>query len=221
MSLSKPSYSSLMKEDPNKMEPKPSTSAEAAKQIGSPENMLSELEREKKRVQNRAAMICSGCRCGWLCCDCVLGCISCKQNRRFCYCQWTPSGLSGVLVKIPCMFCLDLVHSCTCHLKWRCKWCTVSIQKCKRGGCVTLLPSRDSPEAAPYVEIFNREDICDDNEFENGRVRLAVRNQGFPLDGSGWSIESSESSLYASSTTISSGYSAGNSFNSVRGNLTK
>lgn len=205
MALPKPCCSSSMTEEQAKVEvepaeePQPSTSAAAAKQMESQENKLSGVEHEKELIRIRAEMICAGCRCGWLCCDCIMGCLSCKQRRRFCYCRWVPAAATGLLIRIPCLICLEMLESCTCQLAWRCKWCKVSMEKCKRGGCLTLLPDRRSPEGATYVEIFNREDKSDDEELDVSMERTMDKlSLAESSSGSSFSWDASSSSRRSS-----------------------
>lgn len=118
-------------------------------------------------VRATARKICSGCRCGWLCCDCHLGCVSCKERRRFCYCRWECAWPAAGLTRVFCEICVEMFKLCHCKRAFHCKWCTVSFEKCKRGGCVSRLPKRSDPNAAPYVAIFNREDQDNDEHDDD------------------------------------------------------
>lgn len=119
-----------------------------------------EIKRKKhEEILLRARLTCNSCRFGWLCCDCHLGCVACKERIKLCLCKYIACITPGLW----CRMCELLLPSCTCHFQRNCKWCTVSLIECKRGGCIHWLPGRLTPEALVFANIFEREDAEDDD----------------------------------------------------------
>ncbi|CAL8129571.1 unnamed protein product [Orchesella dallaii] len=121
--------------------------------------------------------VCSGCRCGYLGCDCALCCVACKDRIRLCYCWWYLS-----YAGFRCESCVYFSPACICDQEFRCRYCVVSLIKCRRGGCIRYLPKLSSDDAKPYIELFHAEEGPIDDEPEGNDYDSVISLNGLAIN---------------------------------------